>query len=116
MEKTLSLEVLQEGDTGVLVANGYINNMGGEQIATACDDLMEKNVIRFVFDLEQCRIVNSIGISILIEVIEEVVESGGKVLFCVVSPTISKTFRIMGLLQMSGICDTRDEALQQLSR
>ena len=115
MEKTLDLEVLEEDNVGVLVANGYINNLGGEQIAQACEELMEKSINRFVFDLEQCRIVNSIGISILIEVIEKVVESGGKVLFCVVSPTISKTFRIMGLLQVSGICDTRDEALQQLS-
>ena len=114
MEKTLDLEVIREEESGVLVASGYINNMGGEQIAKACEELMESGINRFVFDLEQCRIVNSIGISILIEVIEKVVESEGKVLFCAVSPTITKTFRIMGLLQISGICETRDEALKQL--
>jgi len=108
---SLHRHIVDGREAGAAAVSGYINNMGGEQIAEAVDELLDEGVNRFVFDLEQCRIVNSIGISILIEVIEKVLETEGRVLFCSVSPTITKTFRIMGLLQRSDICDTRAQAL-----
>ena len=45
------------------------------------------------------KIVNSIGISILIEIIEKMLEIDGKLAFCSLTPTIEKTFQIMGLAQ-----------------
>ena len=68
----------------------------------------------FALNLEKSRVVNSIGISILIEVIEKVKAREGKVAFCSVTATIAKTFRIMGLLKASTIHDTQEEALSAL--
>jgi anti-anti-sigma factor len=114
MESNLELDVTEEGPIGILAAKGYINNIGGEQMATACNELLDAGLKLFVLDLEQCRIVNSIGISILIEIIEQVKGMEGDVVFCCVTPTIAKTFHIMGLLQTSTICETREEALLAL--
>ena len=35
------IDVKREGDAGVLAVAGYINNEGGEQVATACYELID---------------------------------------------------------------------------
>ena len=89
-------------------------HLGGERIAEVCDEHIGGGTHNFILDLENCRIVNSIGISILIEVIERVKELGGKVAFCNASPTIAKTFRIMGLLQTAELHEAYADAQQSL--
>lgn len=106
------LSVRREGDTGVLAVGGYINNVGGEQVADACYELVDGGVKDFVVNLAQCKIANSMGISCLIEVIEKVRELQGSIGFCHVAPTLAKTFRIMGLLQVATIYETEAEALK----
>jgi len=108
----IGLDVKREGDAGVLAVAGYINNEGGEQVASACYELIDGDVKKFVINLEQCKIANSMGISCLIEVIEKVKDLGGSVGFCNVAPTMAKTFKIMGLLQVSSIYGDEGEALQ----
>ena len=100
---------------GILDVDGYINSEGGDQVAQTCQRLLADEVRMFLINLEKCSIVNSVGISFLIEVIETVKEKGGQTVFCCVSATIAKTFRIMGLLQSASICETESTALQELS-
>ena len=52
------------------------------------------------------------GIAIILEVIEKTLERKGSFSFCGVSPTVAKTFQIMGLLQLSRIYATEEDALQ----
>ncbi len=110
----MEVNVRQEDGIGILEVDGYINNTGGEQVAGNCEGLLAEGVPNFLINLEKCSIVNSVGISFLIEVIEKVKEQGGQVGFCCVSSTIAKTFRIMGLLQASTIYDTEQDGLQAL--
>jgi len=106
------LNVRQVESAGVLDVEGYINAVGGDEIASACYKLIDEGVRHFVVNLEKCKIVNSMGVSCLIEVIEKVKELEGQVGFCCVTPTMAKTFKIMGLLQASTIYATEAEALQ----
>ena len=115
MSESLEVSVRQEGNVGILATDGYINNIGAEKVAEACDELMKDEIKHFVFNLANSRIINSIGISILIEVIEKARELEGKVAFCNATPTIAKTFRIMGLLNVSTVHDSEAEALKAVS-
>ncbi len=54
---------------------------------------------------------NSIGISHLIEVIEKLSQSDGKLVFTNLDPTIEKTFSIMGLFQFAEKADNVEAAL-----
>ena len=110
-----NINVKCEGDTGVLAVTGYINYARGEEIATACDELIDGGIAKLVIDLKQCKIVNSMGVSYLIEVIEKVKDLGGSVGFCNMAPTMAKTFKSMGLLQASSIYASEGEALQGLA-
>ena len=58
----------QEG--AILHTKGYINNVGGEEIASRAYELMDAGCRTLLLDLRETKIVNSIGISIRIEIIE----------------------------------------------
>jgi anti-anti-sigma factor len=114
MAESLEVHIRHANGVGIVETAGYINNIGGEKVAEACNDLIEEGVHHFVLNLAKSHIINSVGISILIEVIEKVKALKGKVAFCCLTPTIAKTFRIMGLLEASSIYDTEQEAVQAL--
>jgi anti-anti-sigma factor len=102
----------RRGDVAVLSTDGYINNQGGEEIAKEAYSRLEQGARALVLNLEKTRIVNSIGISILIEVLEKVMDRKGVLAFCGLTPTIDKTFRIMGLAQYAEIYPTQEDALR----
>jgi anti-anti-sigma factor len=64
-----------------------------------------------VLNLENSKVVNSIGISHLIELIEKLNETNGKLIFTNLDPTVEKTFTIMGLFQFAEKADTVDSVL-----
>lgn len=112
MSETCKVSVERRGDVAVLSTDGYINNQGGEEIAREAYVELDKGARALVLNLQKTRIVNSIGISILIEVLEKVMERKAVLAFCGLTPTIDKTFRIMGLAQYAAIYPTEQEALQ----
>lgn len=104
-----------EGGIGLIAAAGYINNEGGQAIADAATALMEEGRSTLLIDLEGTRIINSIGVSILLEIMEKLLENGGRLAFCNLTPTIAKTFEIMGLVQYAAVYDDRPVAVAALA-
>lgn len=94
----------------VIYTDGYINNQGGEEIARVAYELIDKGKKHLLLNLAGTKIVNSIGISILIEIIEKMLEIDGKLAFCSLTPTIEKTFHIMGLTQYAKIYPDEETA------
>jgi len=114
MTDSLNLTVERRDGLAVIYTEGYINNQGGEEIARAAYVLLDEGYKVLLLNLAGTKIVNSIGISILIEIIEKMIEIGGKLGFCCLTPTIEKTFHIMGLAQYAPIFDTEESAVAQL--
>ncbi len=114
MTETLKLTVDRRDGLAVIYTEGYINNQGGEQIAAAAYQLIEEGYRQIILNLVGTKIVNSIGISILIEIIEKMIETDGKLSFCCLTPTIEKTFHIMGLAQYAGIYPDEASATGEL--
>ena len=112
MSEVCKVAAERRGDVAILSTDGYINNQGGEEIARQAYTQLESGARALVLNLEKTRIVNSIGISILIEVLEKVMDRKGKLAFCCLTPTIDKTFRIMGLAQYAAIYPTEADAVR----
>ena len=112
MSESCKVSAERRGDVAILWTDGYINNQGGEEIAREAYAQLEAGARALVLNLEKTRIVNSIGISILIEVLEKVMDRKGLLAFCGLTPTIDKTFRIMGLAQYAEIYPTQEDALR----
>ncbi len=96
--------------TLVIKTEGYINNTGGEKIVQEFSK--HNNINKLVLNLEGSKVVNSIGISHLIEIIEKLNQTDGKLVFTNLDPTIEKTFTIMGLFQFADKAETVESALK----
>jgi len=95
--------------TLILKTEGYLNNIGGERIAKEVSEQLSNNINKVVIDLEKSKVVNSIGISYLIDVIEQLNEKNSKLIFTNLDPTIEKTCDIMGLFQYAEKADSTDQ-------
>ena len=110
-----SLTTRNEGDVVIIETNGYLNNVGGEQIAQACYKEIDNGKKLFLINLENSKVVNSIGVSILIEIIEKLQDLDGKLGYYNLAPIVEKTFNIMGLTKYSSVFSSESEALQGMS-
>lgn len=100
-----------QGRFAIVATEGYINNLGGEKIGEAAHLLIAEGYTRLIINLEKSSVINSIGISVLIEVIEKMQETHGTLAFCHLTRTIHKTFTIMGLAQYAPLFETESEAI-----
>ena len=109
MVKDFELTSNMVGDVLVMKTEGYINNTGGEKISEEFSSHYENGVTKLLLDIEGSKVVNSIGISFLIEIIEKLNDKGGKLYFSNLDPSIEKTFTIMGLFQFAEKVSSVDE-------
>lgn len=111
MSGEFNLQSELKDKTLILKTEGYLNNIGGEKIAQEVSGNLDKNINRVIIDLEKSKVVNSIGISYLIDVIEQLNQNNGKLIFTNLDPTIEKTFNIMGIFQFAEKADSMEAAL-----
>ena len=115
MAEELRVAVDRRPNGAILYTKGYINNVGGEEIANRAYELMDQGLKTLLLNLRETKIVNSIGISILIEIIEKMIEQGGRIGFCCLTPVIHKTFQIMGLANYASIYNDEESAVRELA-
>ena len=108
------VEIRHTRDCAIMKTDGYLNSPGGETLAEAAQGLIDEGNIKLVINLEQTRLINSIGISILIEIIELLEERDGVLNFCGLTPVIERTFRMMGIAQHAGIFPDEASAISNL--
>ena len=108
MVKDFDLTSDLKNDVLVIKTEGYINNTGGEKIANEFEKYFNEGTTKVLIDIENSKVVNSIGISFLIEIIEKLNGKDGKLYFTNLDPSIEKTFTIMGLFQFAEKVDSVD--------
>ena len=96
----------------VIRTDGYINNVAGEKIVEEFSNNFSGGMNKVVIDLGKSKVVNSIGISYLIDIIEKINDSNGKLVFTNLDPTVEKTFNIMGIFQFAQKADSVEAALK----
>ena len=114
MSGGFNVDVRQEGNVWILSTHGYLNNIGGEVVSERFQKLHTEGNSTFLIDLADTRIVNSIGVSILLEILEKTMETKGKLAFSNCAPIIEKTFQIMGLTQYATVYPSTEDALEAL--
>jgi len=114
MNSKLFVKVEKRDEYAILYTEGYINNIGGEELSRQFNLLMDQGYKKVIFNFENSKIINSIGISILIEIIEKTIAEKGSVYFCNLTPVISRTFEIMGLTQYAKIYPKEEDAVSEL--
>ena len=110
-----SLSISVKGDIVIIRTSGYLNNVGGEKVAEACYKEIDNGKSLFLLDLKDSKVVNSIGVSILIEIIEKLQDVNGKLGYFNLAPIVEKTFTIMGLTRYSTVFSDESEAIEGMS-
>ena len=106
-----------EEKNGVIVisTSGYFNNVAGEAVLEIFNEKIDSGSKNFLVDMADSKVVNSIGVSILIEIIEKLQCVDGKLAFCNLAGIVEKTFNIMGLTKYCEIYDSIDSGVEKLS-
>jgi len=111
----MNVQSLQDGEVAIIRTDGYINNLGAERIEQECDTLVERGFRKFIINFEKSPIINSMGLSILIGIIEKMLEINGVLAFTNLTPVNAETMEIMGLTQYAQIYPTEREACSGLT-
>jgi anti-anti-sigma factor len=101
-------------NTIVLYADNYINDTEGEKLEEICDDFLGKGIKNFIINFSGTELVNSIGISILIGIIEKIKDEKGVIVFSELNKINHSIFTVVGLTKHIRVSKTEDEALKLL--
>ena len=107
--------VEEKNNVIVVRTTGYFNNEAGDAVLEVCNEKIEGGKSKFLIDMEESTVVNSIGVSVLIEIIEQLQEVDGAMAFINLAPIVEKTFNIMGITKYCDIYASEDEAIEKLS-
>ncbi|HQT97233.1 MAG: STAS domain-containing protein [Desulfobacteria bacterium] len=110
-----TIEIREEGDTLVVCVGGYLNSLLGEEVEKVVRARLDDGGRRILLNFEGTRLVNSIGISFVIGIVERVMELEGRMAFCELSRINCDLFRVTGLAKYVRSFDTEKEALDYLA-
>ena len=103
------------GTTAVVYASDYLNKLTGERIERECRKQLDDGARALVIDFSDTELVNSIGVSILLGIIDVAEKSGALVVFSDVNSETVQLFEMLGLTRHVVLAKNEQEALTNLS-
>jgi len=101
-------------DVAVVYAGDYVNKLSGQRIERECLQRLECGCRALVINFRDTELVNSIGVSILLGVIDVAERQGARIAFSNVSVHTVKLFDLLGLTRLVLVAKSEEEALATL--
>ena len=102
------------GATAVIYASDYLNKLSGERIERECRLQLEAGYRALVINFRDTELVNSIGVSILLGVIDAAEHVGAQLVFSDVNHQTIQLFEMLGLTRHVALAKDEQEALKTL--
>ena len=99
------------GDTAIIYASDYLNKLSGERIERECKRQLDSGCRALVINFRDTELVNSIGVSILMGVIDAAEQSEARLIFSDVNDHNANLFEMLGLTRHVSLAGSEDEAL-----
>jgi stage II sporulation protein AA (anti-sigma F factor antagonist) len=103
------------GTTAVVYASDYLNKLTGEKIERECRRQLDSGCRALVIDFSDTELVNSIGISILLGIIDVAEKNGATVVFSDVNSQTVALFEMLGLTRHVQLAKDEHEAIVSLT-
>ena len=103
------------GTTAVIYASDYLNKLTGERVERECRRQLDSGCRALVIDFSDTHLVNSIGISILLGIIDIAEKNGARVVFSDVNHQTVELFEMLGLTRHVVLAKDEHEAISNLS-
>jgi anti-anti-sigma factor len=104
-----------EGELAVVYAGDYLNKLSGERIERECRRQLAAGCRALIINFRETELVNSIGVSILLSVIDAVSNTGAQLIFSDVNQQTVQLFEMLGLTRHVALAKDEDEALATLT-
>lgn len=102
--------------TSVVYVNGYLNSLLGEEVERTVHDILDTGGTRVVLNFEGTKLINSIGISFIIGIVEWMMERNGSLAFCSLSRINQELFQMTGVSRYVRAFPSEEEALAYFSQ
>src|SRR5438128_6729495 len=113
---SLSVRSRCVGTTAVIYASDYLNKLSGERIERECKRQLDSGCRALVIDFRDTELVNSIGVSILLGVIDVAEKNGARVVFSDVNNQTAELFEMLGLTRHGTLAKHEREALALITK
>jgi anti-anti-sigma factor len=114
MSESLADPPQAAGEVAIVYAGDYVNKMGGQRIERECLTRIERGCRALIINFRDTELVNSIGVSILLGVIDEAERCGARIAFSNVSLHTLKLFELLGLTRLVVLAESDEDALATL--
>ncbi len=115
MKENFTVSSKTVGSAAVVYPRGYLNNLAGESLVKECNGFIERGISKIVLNFEKIEFINSIGISLLLSVIERLKDCNGALCFANLSSAHLDTFEMLGLTNFMCVFKSEEEALRHLN-
>jgi len=103
-----------DGDAAIIYPKGYLNNLSGESLVIECGIYIGKGITKIVVNFGETNLINSIGISLLLQIIEDLRNIKGTICCTNMSKFLKDTFEMLGLMQHMLVFPLESDALKYL--
>ncbi len=103
------------GDVAIIYAGDYLNKLSGERVERECKRQLDAGCRALVLNFRNTELVNSIGVSILMGVIDAAEETSARLIFSDVNSHTANLFEMLGLTRHVSLARDEGEALALLS-
>ncbi len=102
------------GRVAVVYASDYLNKLSGERLERECRLRLEEGCRALVVDFRQTGMVNSIGVSILLGVIDAAERAQAPLVFAGANAQAAQVFEMLGLTRHVRLAPNTEAALKLL--
>ena len=114
--RPLSIDIREAEDYAVITPQGYLNALTGDRIDKECETLIARGARYIVINFGSVETINTIGISILVGIIEKVLQHRGIVYFTQLNGTSREIFEVLNLNTVAMIFADDASALEHIQR
>lgn len=106
-----SVQTRSVGDAAIIYASDYLNKLTGERIERECKRQLDDGRRALIINFRDTELVNSIGVSILVGLIDTAEQSTARIIFSDVNSSTADLFEMLGLTRHVRLAANEDEAL-----
>jgi anti-anti-sigma factor len=112
----LSVRTRQADDALIVYIDGYLNSLMGEEVERVVQEALDAGGNKLLLNFGGTRLINSIGISIIIDIVEKIMERNGMLAFCALSRINRELFQMTGVARYVQAFELEEEALAYFAR
>ncbi len=113
--REIAVQARSVGNAAIIYASDYLNKLSGERIERECRRQLESGCRTLIINFRDTELVNSIGVSILVGVIDAAEQSTARLIFSDVNNHTANLFEMLGLTRHVSVAANEEEALSLVS-